>query len=342
MLLCIDKRFSQKILVLSLFALFSNATALAADGGAANESSIVFELCPASKHERVLHFPTGYSLGQVEIKPYPPTGNKAELRGAAKGTVKVPANHMVRFIPSQHFYSNPAIVKTLPVDGIDSLELTASAMFDGEEGLCDRALSHVGHLKSVVELILDRSDATDKGLAYAEGFPNLQKISAFTAAMQGDSFKHLSNLKKLRVLRLSRLWLKEENLRYFSQLPCLEFIVLTRANISDLGVKYLSDCKNLLSISMADNPKVTDKCIPYLLKLKKLRNLMLGETSITGAGLVKLAPLQLKVLELPVGDAGIANLHEVRKALSTVSLRQPAGKHKKLDSDMGTILSPLH
>ena len=307
-----------------------------------SESAVVLELGPASRHERTLQFPKNYSLGQIVIKPYPPGANKSELGFAARGTVKVPANHLVKFVPSKHFYANPEIVKTIAPDGIDVMELTASAMFDGEEGLCDRALSHVGHLKGVVELNLDRSDATDAGLAHAAELPNLQKISTFVANIQGDSFKQVANCKKLRVLRLSRTWLKDDNLRYFSQLPLLQFIILTRSNLSDLGVKHLSDCKSLVSISMADNSKVTDKCIPYLLKLKNLRYLSLAETSITGQGLVQLAPLPLRTLQLPLPEAGIANMHEVRKVLNKVSLRPAPGKNKKLDGDFGTILSPLH
>ncbi|MBS1994227.1 MAG: hypothetical protein JSS83_27135 [Cyanobacteria bacterium SZAS LIN-3] len=320
--------------IAAFFALPAPAEPLT-DGG------VVLDLTAAARHERILQFPADYSLGEVLIRAYPPDPKRPDLRGAARGKVVVPANCMVRFIPSRHFYKNPAIVKTISPDGIDSLELTASSVFDGDEGLCDRALAHIGHLKSVVELSVDRSDASDKGLVHAAELPNLQKVSAFSADVEGGSLKELAACKKLRILRLPRLSLNDDCLQYLSRLPRLEYVVLTRSNITDRGVRHLSNCPGLVSLCLADNPRVTDQSIPSFLKLQKLRYLILGDTSITGTGLLSLKALPLQVLELPRSEAGIANLHELRKALSGVSLRPPV-THKKLDPDTKTILAPLH
>jgi hypothetical protein len=295
----------------------------------------------AFTRRRVLLFPSDYSLGEIVINECPRTSISKELRGAAKGTVVVPPNKMCKFIPSYHFYKNPGIVKTLPPDGFDSILMAASSMDDAEDGLCDRALASIGHLKGLVELQLDKSDATDLGAAHAADLPNLQRISAFSAALEGKCFQQFSGLKHLLQLRLARNPLKDETLQYLGSIPQLQFLNINRCNVSDEGVRHLADCSQLLCLNIGDNPKVTDQSIKYLLRIKKLRTLFIGGTSITAKGLLQLKALPLRALDFSSKKFTALEIKEIRKDFAGVLL-VPDIQKKAVDSETNSLFAPLH
>lgn len=295
----------------------------------------------ASKGKRVLNFPKDYSLGEILLAPYPGAPESSILSGAAKGIVVVPAGKFVTLIPAARFYLNPAIIKTIPADGVDSLVLTAVSLDDSEDGLCDRALAHVGHLTGLIALSLDRSDATDKGAVYAKDLPNLQKFSAFQAAVEGQCFKQFGGLKQLRYVRLPSDSLKDANLVYLSKVPKLEHLSLCHTCISDEGIKGLAACRNLLSLDLADNPKITDRSLKVMSGFKKLLVLNLSGTSVTVDGIVQLKCLPLVHLRMPGSDYSPAQMAAIKKALPGVPIFFREGDVKPVDADTNRLFAPL-
>lgn len=296
----------------------------------------------SGKGQRVLSFPQDYSLGEIIIQSYPPSSAGRELRGAARGKIIVPAGKFVKFIPAKRFYSNPSIVNTIAEDGIDSIELSASSMDDREDGLCDRALSYVGHLKGLIELNLDRSDATDAGAVHAAELPNLQKVTGLAAALEGKCFKQFAVLKQLRCVHLPRNCLKDENLKYLASVPNLQYLSIGHCNLSDAGVKDLANCTKLTVLNIGDNPKITDQSIKYLVCMKNLRDLTLHGTSITPAGILQLKTLPLARLELPSKYYGQSQLGGIAKALPNTHVVAPSSGSKRVDSDTRAIFAPMH
>jgi hypothetical protein len=335
---CSEIRF---LIGLSIFMILVVCLPVLAQG-AWLPSNYLVVLGPASKHPRVLPFPKDYSLGEIEIIDWPPRTPKKELCGAAKDTVIVPPGKMSRLVPAYHYYKDPSLVNTLPPDGFDSILLAASSLADSEDGLCDRALSGVGRLKGLVELDLDRSDATDAGVAHAADLPNLQKITAFSANIEGRCLKQFSGLKQLRYLRLPRNPLKDENLQYLAAVPQLQYLSLTKCNIGDAGIKNMAGCAKLVSLNIAGNPRITDQSIKYLLNLKKLRYLVIGDTSITVKGALQLQALHLAGIDLPPRNCSKAELNELHKAFPNILIAAPRSHTTTVDPETNTLFAPLH
>jgi len=295
-----------------------------------------------SLRERVLHFPKDYALGELLIQTYPPNGRDQGVRGAARGTIVVPPGRLCKFIPGARFYQNPALIKTLPPDGIDTICLSASSLDDSEDGLCDRALTYVGHLTGVIELNLDRSDASDAGAAHAADLPNLQKFTGLSVGLDGKCFKQFAALKQLECIHIPRNSLKDENLVYLTALPKLWSLTASYCNLSDTSVKILAKCSNLKYLNIGDNPKITDQSIKYLLGMKSLRSLVIYNTSISPAGVLQLKALPLSSLELSSKKFTPAQIDVIIKAFPGVYINFGGKEVKSVDSDTGTIFGPLH
>jgi hypothetical protein len=330
------------VLAFGLWNFCQQPTAMADSITMNNGAGNLFTPGPAIKHERVLSFPSDYSLGMITLEAYPPAARAPEQRLAARGKVVVPPGKIVRFAPSHRLLINPGIIDKLPPDGIDVLELSASSMDDSEDGLCDKTLAKVGHLKGLVVLDLDRSDASDVGMAHACELPNLQKLSAFSTTMQGKCLEQISTLKQLRRMRLSHNSIGDDNLRFLSALPHLEVIDVIACNVGDAGLKNLSRCAELVSLTVADNAKITDQSVKYLASLKKLKFLGLRRTAITVNGLLQLKGLNLKSIELPSSSTSAAELALMRKTFPKTLVLVPIAPGKKVDVDTKAIFSPLH
>jgi len=295
-----------------------------------------------AKPARLLHFPKDYSLGEIRIAPNPydfRTNEKGLLAGAARGDVSVAANKIVVFTPAQHFYKNPAIVKTFPVDAFDGLRIASSSLDDSEDDLCHKAMAQVGYLTGVTWLNMDRSDSNDADLAHAAEFPELQSLSAFSTTVTGSFLKATTRLKKLRSLHLSYNNLKEDNLVYLEQLPRLNYLYLGRSGISDKGMQYIACCPSIQVLDISQN-NINDASIKPIQALKNLQILSCKGTHITPAGLMKLKGLPLTTIILPAVRYRSADITALRKAFPGVNLVAQRGSEN--DREVKELYAPLH
>ncbi|CAN5218840.1 hypothetical protein BH11CYA1_BH11CYA1_34830 [soil metagenome] len=325
-------------MLLCFFSLFSAAQAQSLKG---KGDLPHFDTGGASKNARVLNFPKDYSLGEIIISNTPLVDEHNGKRGAAKGKIVVPAKQYVCFVPSHRFFLNPAISKSLPADGIDNLWLAAASLDDSEDGLCDRALAAVGHFKSAIELNLDRSDATDSGAKHAADFPKLQKFSAFLALLDGSCFKSFSTLKHLNSISVKHNMVKDENLKYLADVPQLKFLDLSQNGLSDKGVKDLVKCKNLTTLILANNHKLTDQSLETLAQFKKLQILSLVGTSVTARALLRLKGVPLKVVELASDSYPSSVMAKLKATFPGVIIRTHTSVRTP-DADTKALYAPLH
>jgi hypothetical protein len=316
------------------------AAAAADDPRAREVQRLRFELEPPVNQQRELRFPDAFSIGAIFIGKQLPTGQEGGR--PARGTVIVPAGQLTRFIPSQNFYRDPAILGALSPNALDSITISTISMYDKDEGLCDRCLSHISHLKGLIELNIDRSDASDKGAAYAAQLPRLQRLTAFGTSIDGSFLNQLGTLKHLRSLTLAANGLKEENLKYLVALPNLRYLNLCGCDIGDEGVRAIANCKSLIEVGLADNPRITDKSIPYLLSLKKLRILNVHSTAITPKEVVRLNILPLVLIGIPRRPMINAEYLQVQKAFPGAFVTLPGKKVRNMDGDNKVLLAPLH
>ncbi|MBX9687706.1 MAG: hypothetical protein K2X27_13445 [Candidatus Obscuribacterales bacterium] len=122
-----------------------------------------------------------------------------------------------------------------------------------------QVLNEIAGKKELEVLRLNDSDLNDEGLAHViASKKNLYWLECHASQISNNGLKHLSSLKNLKKLNVSR------------------------CDIGDEGISYLLNCKGLESLDLG-NTNVTDKSIELLLKLPKLDNLNLENTQVTKA-----------------------------------------------------------
>jgi hypothetical protein len=293
------------------------------------------------RKERIINFPKDYSLGQIAISTVLGTDVDAGMKGAARGKVVVPAKQYSWFIPAHHFYLNPSSINVLDPDSIDKISLTAASLDDSEDGLCDRSIRYVSHLKGLIGLDLDRSDATDAGAKDVDKLPNLQRFSAFFAMLDGSCFKYFSNLKKLRDIEVQGNNIKDENLKYLAAIPNLECLDLSQNCISDIGIKGLANSPQLKLLNVSSNPKITDASVDTLLTLKKLNNLIIAGTSLTISGITRLKALSIASITLPNAYYSEYEMKKLHQAFPKSIISFPR-RGAKVTPEMNNLYGPLH
>ncbi len=305
----------------------------------------VNDFCPPlviqSKPARLLKFPRDYSLGELYVLYNGQDERDPSIRqGAARGEMKVDAAKIVILNAGYKLFKDPALINTIAPQSIDVLKLTSISLDDAEDGLCDRALKYVGHLKGLLELNINRSDATDAGLVHAAELPDLMRISACYTLVRGTCLKQICTLKKLRMLRLSGTPLQEAQLQYIIGLPLLEYLTVSRTGLTNVGLKQISKCGKLVSLDISQNPDVDDKALADLKTLKNLKALSLSGCKISINGLIQLKGLPLRLLVMPLPSYQKSVIDQVHKTFpqAEISLRGIG----KVDSETRDLYAPIH
>jgi hypothetical protein len=250
----------------------------------------------------------------------------------------VPAGQRVIFEANRRVFENPAYLDQISPVGIDGLKLGMISLADREDDMCDAALAHVVHFQGLTEINLDRSEATDAGLAKLKDVPSLVVISCFLSSIDGRCFKELSTLPALRGLWTPYCQLKPENLRYLGQFPKLQLLNLDWTHLDAAGARHLSNCIRLEDLSVRGNIRFADSCLVYIQPLKKLKRLDLRGTSVSIAGVRKLKGIEFKSLYLPA--AMQENLAEVKRIFPKVSVFLE--EERTVDKENKMLYAPLH
>ncbi len=297
----------------------------------------------AAATKRTLHFPKGLSLGVINVGndtlAFKGWAQNVRVAGAAGDvTISVPAGQRVIFEANHRVFENPALLDQISPVGIDGLKLGFISLADREDDMCDAALAHVVHFQGLTEVNVDRSEATDAGLAKLKAVPSLVVISCFLSSVHGQCFKELATLPALRALLASYCQLKAENLKYLAQFPKLQLLNLDWTHMDAAGAKHLANCRHLENLSVRGNVRFNDSCMAYLQSLKNLKKLDLRGTSVSIAGLRQLKGNNYQMLCLPA--AMKENLAEVKRLFPKVSLLFEA--ERTLNQQEKTLYAPLH
>lgn len=293
--------------------------------------------------KRTLHFPKAAALGVINL------GNETSLFGSsvqnhavagAMGdvTISVPAGQRVIFEANRRVFENPKYLDQISPAGIDGLKLGMISLADREDDMCDAALAHVVHFQGLTEVNVDRSEATDKGLAKLKDVPSLVVISCFLSSIDGRCFKELAALPALRGLLASYCQLKPENLKYLGQFPKLQVLNLDWTHLDAAGARHLANCRRLEDLSVKGNVRFNDSCLDYIQPLKNLKRLDLRGTSVSIAGVRKLKGIEFRELFLP--SAMKENLVELRRIFPRVAILTEA--EKTVDKQDKMLYAPLH
>jgi len=269
--------------------------------------------------------------------------NRTLFKKRAQGDVTIPARASSRLELGMDFFKDPTLLRGVAPDSFDMLILRMSSIDDSEEGLVDNALAHIGHLTGLQCIYLDRSDASDKGLSCLKSITNLRLIEATGCLSHGAALKDLVVLKELRNLRIGGGSLDQENLRYLSSFPKLEQLALTRCGLTAKGLKYVSQCPSLVVLQLGQNRGIGDSEMRFLMPLKKLAILELGDTSVTVNGLAILQNrINLLRMITPKSAYSAADLARLHKIFPLAQLKLSSQHTKDFSAeDANNIFSPI-
>ena len=153
--------------------------------------------------------------------------------------------------------------------------------------------------KQVPGLILPKwaTDEHMRGLAAFECLRHLEMYKMGHSAQVGDA-----------------------GVKHVAQLPNLEGLDLTRTEITDEGLAYLSQCENLVMLDLGFCAKITDEGLRNLTGLPNLLYLDLGYTQITDEGVRNLIGskclLRLKLNGTRITNEGLRHLHRIPSLIS--------------------------
>jgi hypothetical protein len=294
--------------------------------------------------ERILNFPGDLSLGFLHLEPRAnraENGTPGKTRSIqARGKIIIPKNTFVTFEANKEFFKNPTLLAKFPVNAFDSIMLRMLSMDDAEDEFCDRAIPAISHLTGLLELNIDRSEVTDAGLKKIAGLANLQHITAFLTPIRGEFLKDTTSLKKLRILELDAVGLKEEYLQSLPLYPSLVSLHLGHAHISDKGMPFIAKCPKVEELDIGKNPAIDDQGLAYLKNLKTLHYLNIFESAVTPKGILALKGLKLKSVILPGKLYPEPIMAQLKAAFPEAQFTARWTK-SKMDDDTKAIFSPM-
>jgi hypothetical protein len=163
---------------------------------------------------------------------------------------------------------------------------------------------------------------TAADLALAKNLPNLKLLTVDGLRLTDASWKAIGEFRQLQHLDLDATPVTGVELQHLTKLSDLAALHLRfLLHLQDDHLSVLRNFNNLIGLTILDSP-VGDKGIAALQSLRKVTDVDLSGTKVTGKGLRYLGELsELKRLTLkkcPVADDGLAHLSKLAKLRSLV------------------------
>lgn len=202
-----------------------------------------------------------------------------------------------------------ALSELKPLTNLYELDLTDTRFSDAD-------IPHLANLPPIQKLSLRGTTITDDGIkkliklkslqnlemlllgntkTSATYFPDLKKLPRLrgidvenTSSLTLADLTLLTTMPRMSTLEVSSMPIGDEGVKILSRLS-LDSIELQDCDVSDKCVDYLVNQKKLRKLSLTNNAKITDKCIPGLAKLPSLIVFRYGmDTRFTKDGLATL------------------------------------------------------
>lgn len=230
----------------------------------------------------------------------------ARMPGLLRLGVSLPANSPIRTALSEQGVKSLASNNTL-----------TDLVLDGWD-LRDRALEHLGSMKSLVRLSLRFNLITDQGLPTLGKLTRLRSLDLAGNDLHGSGLSALGSLSELQSLDLGGNPLAGDNvLAGLEGLKSLRFLNLAGTRVGDESLAALSTLTGLTGLNLRGNP-VTAQGLSHLSALTGLGSLVVGpgldDSALTLiAGLTSLHHLEVSGSKLtPGGLSALASLTALR------------------------------
>lgn len=231
------------------------------------------------------------------------------------GKVAIAAG-MILGITVRDSLSDPVpVFARIPANHVQSLTLSNLANLD------DRTIRSILRFKNTKRLQLDRAELDDKGLAMLATLPNLECLVISHTQIKGTTLSSLCSLKKLTRLDIGANEIKDDSLRALTCLKYLDNLAIGRCHLRNPQLSFLTELPQLEHLDICDNDLLSDPCMKYVSRLKKLRNIKLDGTHISPKGILMLKGAPLKYVKLSPKMLTPSEKAEVEKGLPGVKLK---------------------
>ncbi len=219
----------------------------------------------------------------------------------ARGDVEINDFQPFTVIVSDNVETTPQLLSRFRPDEVSTLVVTSPLT----NYFSNAAVSQCTKLKSINRVIITNCErVTDKSIGYLNQLPNLTELGVSRTHMTGSGLAKLSALKNLRVFDLASLVpasaghvldalagstnIQDLNVRMgafgddkivaLTSLVNLRKLDLSGSDVSDQGLKKLSQLKHLTELSLFDCTKVTANSFETLARFPALKTLTIGSS----------------------------------------------------------------
>lgn len=159
--------------------------------------------------------------------------------------------------------------------------------FNSNEGVSDRTLENLGHLRELRYLAVPYTDITNASIKAINQLPKLEALFIGQNPITEEGLLTLKRLNQFTSLGLGRLPSVHRIVKRLKSSNQLVVLALDKCNVDSSDVKNISEMKALIELSLAENEKVKDKELQILTAVKSLKRLDISHTPIT----IKALPL---------------------------------------------------
>jgi len=159
----------------------------------------------------------------------------------------------------------------------------------------DKDMHFLEGFKSLTGINMSDTLISDKSLAQIAMFPKLNVIRLSKTNVTGTGFDQLKRLHNLFDISLEGINLKPGTIGELKPLlPNLIGFNVTRTGLTKEDATVLKELKVVRELRLATNRQIDNQCVKYLSQLKELESLSIADTSITD----KSIPMLIKIPKL--------------------------------------------
>lgn len=154
----------------------------------------------------------------------------------------------------------------------------------------DEALQYLTGFPNLRVLLLSDTQASDASMRYLARLKRLERLMMWDASEVSDAgVMHLSDLKNLKYIHLTKSQITDSSLKVFADMPQLEGLCLQFNYFTDEGMRHVSQSPRLEELwvcgrDLRRNP-ITNVGLARLEKLEKLKELGVQYTQVTAEGI---------------------------------------------------------
>jgi predicted Ser/Thr protein kinase len=200
----------------------------------------------------------------------------------AKGICEIPVEQSLHLqIIDPDVPTAPNFFLQFQPDDITELSMNAN------EGVTDRTLQNLSHLSSLTYLAIPYTDISDAAIKYINQLPKLEALFIGQNPITENALLTLKRLNQFTSLGIGRLPSVHKILERLKSSKHLLVLQADQCNLNTSDIQAISEMKNLIELSIADNDKVNDKDFRLLTSLKKMQRFDISHTTFT-AGILPL------------------------------------------------------